>query len=154
MDQFSDQLMYNTLLYLRQFYVNDTRKYVTINDIYTFLYNGYLSLNIVLNQNQFMSALDYLKSIGFVELDPPFYYRLTAQGNRFVENPPQNYAALSLAAQENSNHIALESNRIAQGSNQIAEKSNEIAERANRIAFWSFVVAVVSIIISIIALAK
>ena len=57
MNQFSDQLMYNILLYLRQFYVNDARRYVTVNDIFTFLYNGFLRLNIVLNQNQFISSL-------------------------------------------------------------------------------------------------
>lgn len=154
MNQFSDQLMYNILLYLRQFYVNDARRYVTVNDIFTFLYNGFLRLNIVLNQNQFISSLDYLKSLGFVELDPPFHYRLTAQGNRFVESPPQNYAALSLAAQEQSNRIAQDSNRIAQDSNRVAEKANEIAERANKFARGSLAVAIVSAIISIIALAK
>lgn len=151
--QILEQIMYDMMVYLQRYYAVDTRRYVHYNELYSYLYTGYQQMGFILAPNVFMAALDYAKSLGFIDVDSPTY-RLNAQGFKFLVNPPVNYAALSLEVQRESNRIAQESNRIAYESKQEAEKANEISERANNFARNSLIVAILSVIVSIIALVK
>jgi hypothetical protein len=101
------------LQYLYHIYMSNPRNYSHIYQIHQDIYEWTIqTYGYEITQNDMSMALEYLQSIGFIQMDMDAY-RLTSHGKAHIERPRPDYEALGYEQQEKSNSIATKALYIA-----------------------------------------